>query len=288
MTGYGTDRVGQAVRDFYEGMPFNYYSTAAIAAARLRVNPLPAALPDLHRLLSTHKVGSVIDCGCGAGWLANTLAYHYGTYVTGVDFSTKAIARARAVLRRLKTNHLTSFIIADLFDVDCTSMDLVTCMGVLHHTRSARKGFEHIRRFVAPRKYIYLGLYHRYGRTPFLRLFRDLVAREGEDAAFRRYAQLDHSRRHDGTHCRSWFRDQVLHPHESSHTLAEAAAWLADAGFRIERTSINGFRSFKRIDAVIAVERHYEELSRRANLIDGRYFPGFFTVLARRREGRLC
>jgi hypothetical protein len=39
---------------------------------------------------------------------------------------------------------------------------------------------------------------------------------------------------------------------------------------------------------VIAVERHYEELSRRANLIDGRYFPGFFTVLARRREGRLC
>ena len=288
MTRRAADRVGQAVREFYETMPFNYYSSAAKAAARLRVNPVQTAFPDLHHLLSTCKVKSVLDLGCGAGWLANTIAHHYGIPVTGVDFSTKAITRARAVSRSLETGAIASFVVGDLFEMNCRPADLVTCVGVLHHTRSAREAFEHIERFVAPRKYVYLGLYHRHGRKPFLELFRDMVARKGEDAALRRYAQLDGARRGDGTHCRSWFRDQVLHPHESSHTLAEVSAWLAAAGFRIERTSINGFKRFHRIDELFAVESEYEEWSRRANFVDGRYFSGFFTVLARRAERRRC
>jgi SAM-dependent methyltransferase len=281
------DLVGHTVREFYEGMPFNYYSSADAAAAQLRVNPLRSACPDLHALLSSGKVQSVLDFGCGAGWLANTVARHYRIPATGVDFTAKAIARAQSVSRRLKTSRLASFVVGDLFEFDGAAADLVTCVGALHHTRCAREGFERIQRFVAPRKYVYLGLYHLYGRRPFLELFRDLVAREGEEAAFRRYAQLDSSRRGDEVHRRSWFRDQVLHPHESSHTLAEVAEWLVPAGFAIERTSINGFEPFDRIDALLEAERHYEEMSRRANLIEGRYFPGFFTVLARRTEKRL-
>jgi hypothetical protein len=114
------------------------------------------------------------------------------------------------------------------------------------------------------------------------------VSREGEEAAFRRYAALDSSRRGDEMHRRSWFRDQVLHPHESTHTLAEVAGWLDAAGFAMERTSINGFQPFERIETLFDAEQEYEEVSRRANFIEGRYFPGFFTVLARRRENRVC
>jgi SAM-dependent methyltransferase len=282
------DHVGHAVRDFYEGMPFNYYSSAPAAAAQLRANPLRSACPDLHELLISGKVRTVTDFGCGAGWLANTVARHYAIRATGVDFTANAIARARAVSQHLKTSHLASFVVGDLFEFEGATVDLVTCVGVLHHTRSAREGFERIQRFVAPRSYVYLGLYHLHGRKPFLELFRDLVSREGEDAAFRRYSELDSSRRGDDVHRRSWFRDQVLHPHESTHTLAEVAAWLASAGFEIQRTSINGFQPFDRIDALVETEKDYEGLSRRANFVERRYFPGFFTVLARRLEDRLC
>jgi SAM-dependent methyltransferase len=287
VTRVSTDLVGDAVRAFYEGMPFNYYSSIAAAAAQLRANPLRSC-PDLHALLSSRKVRSVLDFGCGAGWLANAVARHYRIPVTGVDFTVKAIARARSVSRSLKTSHLASFVVGDLFEFDGGQADLVTCVGVLHHTRCAREGFERIARFVAPGKYVYLGLYHLHGRKPFLELFRGLVSREGEDAAFRQYAELDSSRRGDREHLKSWFRDQVLHPHESTHTLAEVATWFAAAGFEIERTSINGFEPFGRIDVLLQAERDYEEVSRRANLIERRYFPGFFTVLARRTEKRLC
>ena len=282
------DLVGHAVREFYERMPFNFYSSAAAAAAQLRVNPLPSACPDLHGLLSAGRVRSLLDFGCGAGWLANAVARHYGIPATGVDFTGKAIARARSVSRRLQTNDVTSFVVGDLFGFEGRPADLVTCVGVLHHTRCAREGFERIQRFVAPRKYVYLGLYHRHGRKPFLELFRDLVLRQGEDAAFRRYVELDSSRGGDPVHQRSWFRDQVLHPHESTHTLAEIAGWLGATGFEIESTSINHFQPFDCIEDLLGAESGYEEISRRANLIEGRYFPGFFTVLARRTEKRLC
>jgi SAM-dependent methyltransferase len=282
------DPVGTAVHDFYEEMPFNYYSSGTAAAAALGTNPLPAACPDLHALLGSGHVRSVLDFGCGAGWFANIVARHYRIPVTGVDFTGKAIARATSVSRDLHTSDLASFVLGDLFEFEGAAADLVTCMGVLHHTRSAREGFQRIQRFAAPRKHIYLGLYHRHGRKPFLELFQDLVSREGEEAAFRRYAALDSSRRGDEMHRRSWFRDQVLHPHESTHTLAEVAGWLDAAGFAMERTSINGFQPFERIETLFDAEQEYEEVSRRANFIEGRYFPGFFTVLARRRENRVC
>ena len=282
------DSVGSAVRDFYEAMPFNYYSSASAAAAALRVNPLTSAYPDLHALLISGDVRSVLDLGCGAGWFSNTVARHYGIPATGVDFTAQAIARARSVSRRLRTSALTSFVVGDLFDFEGPAADLVSCIGVLHHTRCARDGFDRIQRFVAPGKSLYLGLYHRHGRKPFLDLFQDLVAREGEEAAFRQYAALDSSRAGDEAHRRSWFRDQVLHPHETSHTLAEVAAWLDDVGFAIERTSINRFQPFNRLDALFDAEKDYEELSRRAIVVERRYFPGFFTVLARRMENRAC
>ena len=79
----------------------------------------------------------------------------------------------------------------------------------------------------------------------------------------------------------SWFRDQVLHPHETQHSLAELHRLLNSLDFEIRSTSINGFQPFESLEALFEREKELYEHSRRRNVIERRYFPGFFTVLAR-------
>ena len=50
--------------------------------------------------------------------------------------------------------------------------------------------------------------------------FKDLKKNDLENALFEEYKKLD-KRSSDETHLRSWFKDQVLHPKETQHTLAE-------------------------------------------------------------------
>lgn len=38
-----------------------------------------------------HAADSLLEIGCGAGWLSNSIAYYYGLDVTGIDFNPKAI-----------------------------------------------------------------------------------------------------------------------------------------------------------------------------------------------------
>lgn len=281
MTSPAAERIARDVRAFYDELPFNWRASAEDAADGLRVNALPSACPDLHALLASGEVASVLDVGCGAGWLANTIARHYGIAVAGVDFTPRAIERARDVARALGTDGLATFEVGDFFALEGRErVDLVASVGVLHHTHSAREAFDSIARHVAPGKYVYLGLYHRRGRGAFLAHFREILDRDGEDAAFRRYASLDRVRAADPEHLRSWFRDQVLHPHETSHTLAEVAEWLASAGFRVRSTSVNAFEPFDRVEDLRDAEESQAEIVRRALCDEGRFLPGFFTVLA--------
>ena len=62
-----------------------------------------------------------------------------------------------------------------------------------------------------------------------------------EEAMLTRYKEL-HSGLHDDTLLLSWFRDQVLHPHETQHTLEEMVPVIMDAGMKLVSTSINRFR----------------------------------------------
>ena len=97
-----------------------------------------------------------------------------------------------------------------------------------------------------------------------------------------RYAKLDGVHAGDKTMLKSWFRDQVLHPHETQHTLREVCGWLAEHGLSLSSTSINRFEPIENVDSLFALEQTFGERSRQANLTEGRYYPGFFTVLAGR------
>lgn len=275
--------VGHSVRSFYEELPFGFHGRAEDAATSVREHSLAAIYPDLHALLASKGTETVTEFGCGSGWLACTMAYHYGLKVTAVDFTAAALGRAREVAALLGVSGRIQFVESDLFEYEPgVQADVVVSLGVLHHTRDAKAAFEHIQECARPSGCVYVGLYHEPGRAPFLELFRNLLESEGEDAALRRYAELDGIHAKEPTILRSWFRDQVVHPHETQHTLREVCGWLAGVGLALESTSINKFGGISDVEQLFALEQTLRERSRQANIDEGRYFPGFFTVMAKR------
>ena len=276
-----TTDAGRTVRAFYDALPFNFYGGAEAAAASVRRNPL-SAYPDLEALLEEPEVARVLELGCGAGWAANAMALHHGKQVTGVDFTPRALERARAVAADLGIAARVTFTQADILALDLAeTFDLVVSIGALHHTADCRAAFARAAAHVAPGGFLFVGLYHLHGRRPFLDLFREICATQGEEAAFARFRQMS-PERSDPTHLRSWFRDQVLNPHETQHTLAEAWSWLDAEGLALCTTNLNGYDAPDDRAAVLAAEPRFEALSRQRNREEGRYFPGFFTILAQR------
>ena len=59
---------------------------------------------------------------------------------------------------------------------------------------------------------------------------------------------------------------------------------MRPSSFEIRSTSINNFRPFERIEPLFRQERELEAYSRQRNVVERRYFPGFFTVLAGRKQ----
>ena len=87
----------------------------------------------------------------------------------------------------------------------------------------------------------------------------------------------------DPTHRKSWFRDQVLHPHETTHSYREISELIRKAGFDLLASSINNYRRLLPIEKMEALERKTAKKNRA--LIDGKtYVPGFFTILAMRKQ----
>ena len=274
--------VGAAVRAFYDRLPFNFHGTVGRSVAAVRDHSIAASYPDLHALLSSGRVRQVLEIGCGTGWLCNSLALNHVVEVAAVDFCANALARARDVARALGTASRVRFIESDLFDYHHDGhADLVISLGVLHHTGCARSAFRHIQAFAGTGGSVYVGLYHAPGRQVFLETFRSIAVTRGEEAAFRRFRAIEPARSDDEMEARSWFRDQVMHPHETQHTLREISEWLTGAGLTLQSTSINAFAPIGDVALLFAQEPGFRQRSRRA-LAEGRFFPGFFTFLASR------
>ena len=123
---------------------------------------------------------------------------------------------------------------------------MVTSIGVLHHTDDCLGGIAHIgKSLVSEDGRMFIGLYHAFGRRPFLSHF-DKMQRSGasEDALYAEFRKLrsGSAAAEDETFVQSWFRDQVLHPHQTCHTLAEVLPLIEALGFVLEFNFHKSFR----------------------------------------------
>jgi len=271
----------EKVLHFYRQLPFNYYSNSLDAAVELMKKNQVKSYPYLHKYLSDMKSGNIMDLGCGAGWFTNSIATHYNLNVVGVDINPVVLKQARAVSRMLPNIERTSFKQANIFEFDPhASFDVVNSLGVLHHTYDCHAAIRRCLSWVKEGGYVHLGLYHHYGRKPFLDYFKKLQ-NDGASGSnlYEAFAKLNPDIT-DPTHMMSWFRDQVLHPHETQHTYEEIYPILESCGFEIKKTNINHFKDIRHHNLIINLEKKMEQISVDALERRKRYYPGFFTIWA--------
>lgn len=270
--------VSDRVLAFYRDLPFNQRDSVDSAVANVKAHDPVRTYPPLKKLVARQ---AVLEIGSGVGWFSNGLAYHHRSQCLGIDLNPVAVQRAQEVATELKVS--TQFEVANLFEfVPPRRFPLVVSLGVLHHTADCHGAISRIcHEFLEEDGRLMLGLYHSHGRRPFLEYFRQLQ-RQGasEDALLAEYGRL-HQISGDVTHLRSWFRDQVLHPHETQHTYLEIRALLESLGLHIVSTSINKFQQITSHRDIETEEVSCSEISKQA-IRDGRYYPGFFVVMAER------
>lgn len=265
------------VLEFYKKLQFNETSTPEMSAELIKKNNgILYVYPDISDIIYADRV---LEVGCGAGWLSNSIAYYYGNEVEAIDFNPRAIKYARLTAEELGVS--PKFVQADLFEYKTKPADLVISNGVLHHTSDCMSGIEKCIDLTKSGGGVFLGLYHKYGRKPFLDYFSELKSiSDDEEYLFDEYRKLD-NRHKDIVQAKSWFLDQVLHPFETQHTLKEVMEVFERKNVRLVCTSINSYDRNIDLDMLYEKEKEYYEIGIKY-LEEGRYFPGFFYILGKK------
>ena len=157
--------IDQKVLNFYEKLPFNIYGDIDKACENIEKFDLKKVYPFLLKPVS--KSETIIDVGCGGGWLVNSIAHKFKKDIHGIDFNPVAIDFAKKVSKKL--NNKVSYEVKNIFDYKpVLKFDLILSMGVLHHTHDCLLALDKICKFGKKNSMIYVGLYHKEGRRPFL------------------------------------------------------------------------------------------------------------------------
>ncbi len=270
----------EKVLDFYEKLPFNIYGDLKSAEDQIKKFDPLTIYPELGKIFKKFDKIKIIDFGCGGGWLVNSISYHHKNkaQVTGVDFNPVVIDYANELKKKLNLN--SKFYSSDIFAFQSNiKYDLIISLGVLHHTNNCHEAIKHICKSAEKNSYLFLGLYHKYGREPFLNHFRNMKDKS-EDFKFNEYKKL-HKNINDEKKLYSWFRDQVLHPHETQHSFEEISKVLTKEGYSILSCSINRFNKIQNLEEVFSLEKEQYQYS--LNKIKNcEYFPGFFITIAKK------
>lgn len=269
------DVITKTVLDFYTNLPFNYPSSPHIAANEIiKHNTLPNYFKEMESIFTEDK--SVLELGCGIGWMSNMINYYHKCEVLGIDINPMVIEYANEIKREIGSQ--ANFKVLDLFDFNERLFDIVVSIGVLHNTYDCIEGVKHICNLTKKSGYCIIGLYNAFGRKPFLEYFESLKAKNyTEEQLFSEYRKLD-NRHSDETMSRSWFYDQVLHPQESLHTLSEINDVFTSNRVKLIGVSFSDYAKISDMDELYKLEiLEYDKAI--TYLEEGKFYSGFFIVI---------
>ncbi len=133
---------------------------------RLLHNIVPARMRHFSTLIEDWGGATVLDLGCGGGFMAEALARE-GARVVGVDPSAPAVEAAQDHARKagLKIDYRVGS--GERIPIEAASVDCVVCVDVLEHVERVDRVLDEIRRVLKPGG---LFLFDTINRTPLATL----------------------------------------------------------------------------------------------------------------------
>ena len=129
------------------------------------------------RFFETHNVKTVLDVGCGTGFITNIIAHNFPHIkITAIDFSD-AIDHGKKIAKEVGNKNIKWKKI-DFFKFKSEPYDLVLCNGSIHHMPEFDKAVEKVKSF--SKKYIMIGLYNKYGKWIQRKVYPKFITREFE------------------------------------------------------------------------------------------------------------
>ena len=278
---YNNRSVRKGLLDFYFNLPFNKASEPGVCAQDIeQANTLGYYFGPYESLFS--RGSTVLEMGCGVGWMSNMINYYHHCPVLGLDFNPTAISFAKEVSKQLAPDGSgkkgAEFVVADIFEYDSDPYDIVLTIGVLNHIGYFMQGVAKACSLTKDKGHVIIGLYHKHGRAPFLNHFSELKEKGyTDDQLFDEYRRLD-PRHQDETLARSWYHDQVHNDYETQHTLEELYKAFSANNVKVIGTSINNFAKVENLEDVIKLETALYDKGMQY-LEKGVYFPGFFVTV---------
>ncbi len=267
------DDTSKRVRAQYEQSPYPRWFRVERQPASTTGRTLQATFPGI--VLNLGEPPNVLVAGCGTGRHAAEVGWQYADAdILAVDLSLASLAYARRMVEQYGFTNIT-FAQADLLTLDVLpqGFDVIECSGVLHHLREPIAGWRVLRKLLAPRGLMRIGLYSRLARAP-VRAARQLIEQRAlpptaEGIRAGRAAIRDLGPDHPAHAVSQWYdfyslstcRDLLYHVQETDFDLDELRAML-DA-LHLEFLGFTLLRG----DSRVAYQRRYPDDPGLKNLV---------------------
>ena len=228
------------VKDFYSEIQFN---TGDERIQSLNENlsltqDIPSktlqTLLDIEMFMDIESVTSVLELGCGNGWLSNRISKHYPLIdVTAIDIVESNIEYAKY------SETDANFLVEDILETKRTG-DLVVSIGALHHIPNISMPDAINKALTCADRFAFIGLYHKESRDAMFNWFKQYPEEEWYDI----FTELTPNYV-DETQRQSWFEDQFYAPYEQTVTFADLHQSCKLSGSKIISTSIEDGIDFK-------------------------------------------